>query len=120
MRASPQRIQRRRTKGWRLPPNTVCVSRPAKWSNPFRVGGWFRWEPRGSPRLWSEAGHPGKRGYTLIADKKQAVDWYARLLKIEHRDVSELRGKNLACWCKPGEACHGDLLLLLANPSLAK
>jgi len=30
-------------------------------------------------------------------------------------DLSELRGKNLACWCKPGEACHADVLLALAN-----
>jgi hypothetical protein len=33
----PKRIQRRRTKGWRLPPNTVIVSRPTKWGNPYRA-----------------------------------------------------------------------------------
>ncbi len=27
----------------------------------------------------------------------------------------DLRGKNLACWCKPGEPCHADVLLELAN-----
>lgn len=32
----PERIQLRRTKGWRLPENTVVVSRPSKWGNPFR------------------------------------------------------------------------------------
>lgn len=26
-----------------------------------------------------------------------------------------LRGKNLACWCKPGEPCHADVLLEIAN-----
>ena len=31
----PQRIQRRRTKGWRKPPNTVCIGRPGPWGNPF-------------------------------------------------------------------------------------
>jgi hypothetical protein len=30
--------------------------------------------------------------------------------------ITELRGKNLACWCKPGEPCHADVLLELANP----
>jgi hypothetical protein len=30
--------------------------------------------------------------------------------------LGELRGKNLACWCKPGEPCHADVLLELANP----
>jgi hypothetical protein len=114
MSPPPLRIQRRRSKGWRLPPSTICVTRPGKWSNPFRVGGWFRWEPRGAARLWSEAPHPGETGYTLIADKAQAVAWFARLLNVEHRDIAELRGKNLACWCRPGEPCHADLLLRLA------
>ncbi len=27
----------------------------------------------------------------------------------------ELRGKNLACWCKAGQSCHGDILLEIAN-----
>lgn len=29
----------------------------------------------------------------------------------------ELAGQNLVCYCKPA-ACHGDVLLLLANPEL--
>jgi hypothetical protein len=29
--------------------------------------------------------------------------------------LEELRGKNLACWCKPGAPCHADVLLELAN-----
>lgn len=33
--------------------------------------------------------------------------------------VHELRGKNLACWCRPGEPCHADVLLELANPESA-
>jgi hypothetical protein len=31
----PKRIQRKRTRGWRIPPNTVYVGRPTKWGNPF-------------------------------------------------------------------------------------
>lgn len=27
----------------------------------------------------------------------------------------ELKGKNLACWCKEGEPCHCDILLKIAN-----
>jgi hypothetical protein len=30
--------------------------------------------------------------------------------------LSELRGKDLICWCAP-EACHADVLLELANPA---
>ncbi len=31
-----------------------------------------------------------------------------------------LRGKNLACWCKPGEPCHADVLLALASRPLCE
>jgi hypothetical protein len=34
----PKRIQRRRTKGWRLPEGAVCVTPPGKWRNPFHSG----------------------------------------------------------------------------------
>ena len=34
----PVRTQRRRVKGWRMPPNTVSVTRPGRWGNPFVVG----------------------------------------------------------------------------------
>jgi hypothetical protein len=29
--------------------------------------------------------------------------------------LPELRGKNLACWCKPDQPCHADVLRKLAN-----
>jgi hypothetical protein len=35
-------------------------------------------------------------------------------------DPSELRGKNLACWCKPDQPCHADVLLELANDPALK
>lgn len=34
----PERIQLKRVKGWRLPPNTASVARPTKWGNPFAYG----------------------------------------------------------------------------------
>jgi hypothetical protein len=33
----PERIQRKRTKGWKMPPNTVYVGRGSMWGNPYRV-----------------------------------------------------------------------------------
>ena len=42
------RIQRKRTKGYRLPPNAVYVGRPTKWGNPFVVGtDWMCWAALG-------------------------------------------------------------------------
>lgn len=29
--------------------------------------------------------------------------------------LPKLRGKNLACWCKPDAPCHADVLLELAS-----
>jgi hypothetical protein len=29
--------------------------------------------------------------------------------------IGELRGKNLACWCKLDQPCHADVLLRMAN-----
>ena len=33
----PKRVQLSRSKGWRMPPNTISVARPGGWGNPFRV-----------------------------------------------------------------------------------
>jgi len=32
-----KRIQRKRTKRWKMPKNTIYVGRPSKWGNPFFV-----------------------------------------------------------------------------------
>jgi hypothetical protein len=75
-----------------MPDNTVSVSRPGKWGNPFRVG------------------RDGTAAECLELFK--LLDWPAEVLA-EMR--AELRGRNLACWCKVGDPCHGDVLLRLAN-----
>ena len=36
----PQRIQCRRTRGWRKPEGAVYVGRPSKWGNPFARAGY--------------------------------------------------------------------------------
>jgi hypothetical protein len=107
MAEKPQRITLSRAKGWRMPPNTVKVDRSTKWGNPYREGvtpgnyaSWFRADllaemASATPR---QPGHP----------------WSEHLWRIGQH-VHELRGKNLACWCKPGEPCHADVLLELAN-----
>lgn len=46
---TPQRIQRRRAKGWKAPEGAVYVGRPTIWGNPFgyrdRIGGLVRFQP---------------------------------------------------------------------------
>ena len=37
----PERIQRKRTRGWRMPEGAVYVGRPTKWGNLFKVGEFY-------------------------------------------------------------------------------
>jgi hypothetical protein len=105
---TPQRIQLSRRKGWRMPANAVRVDRATKWGNPWPIG------------------REGPLGRTA-PDAKGAVGLFrAMLADPEMRaaagyptDLTPLRGKDLACWCKPGSVCHADELLEAANESPA-
>ena len=39
----PKRIQRKRTKGWKMPAGAVYVGRPTKWGNPYKIGSEYEW-----------------------------------------------------------------------------
>lgn len=95
---TPVRIQLKRTKGWKMPENTVKVDRSTKWGNPYVVGMW--------------------RNLTA-ADAVEQFRQHAPS-RFTAELLAELRGKNLACWCalpRPGEPdiCHAAVLLYLAN-----
>lgn len=94
-----------------MPENTVSVCRPGKWGNPFRVGD-----------MEFVAGGPARP-----MDAERVVSryrfWLTKDLGARHLRscLPELRGKNLACYCKPGTPCHADVLLDLANePVIAR
>ena len=101
-----ERIQLSRRKGWRLPEGAVNVARPTKWGNPYRAGS--------PPPLW-----PAGKPFTV----EDAVECYRLMLAGGHllnqppgnlivrAAMTELVGKDLACWCPPGAPCHGDVLL---------
>ena len=105
---SPKRIQRQRTKGWRMPEGAVYVGRPSPWGNRWLVD-----EPLGRELLW---------------DAQTVVDLYRSEIESDLRDPdpqiaarrwnilrSELAGRDLACWCPLDQPCHADVLLELAN-----
>lgn len=117
----PVRIQRSRQHKM-ISPNglpIVCVTRPSKFGNPFYgfelelCLAMFRNTVRG---MWDP---------TLLKDKSdEDVHWFYTqhglwLKKVyDHPTLtikSELRGKNIACWCGLSEKCHGDILLRIAN-----
>ena len=122
MTDKPIRIQRRRTKGYKLPPNTVSICRPGPWGNPFKIGHYyFRGDTDPHARLpftWMESYAPDPQ-FTLIRDARQAVEWFKWYISISpslrQRIREELRNKNVACVCRLDSACHGDVLLEIAN-----
>lgn len=93
------RIQMTRKKGgWRKNhPDAVIVARPSKWGNPFKVG---------------QLGVPDR------AAAAAAFDLHFRQIGApfpDGCDITELRGKDLACWCPLDQPCHADVLLKIAN-----
>lgn len=109
-----ERITMQRTKGWRMPPNTRVVTRATIFGNPFSVAD-----------AMEIANVP-------LADAQRfVVDCFANYLRGDRSHwmgpesdaaaetilarLPELRGKNLACFCKPGTPCHADVLLEIAN-----
>lgn len=107
----PVRVQLSRAKGWRMPPNTVKVDRSTRWGNHIVVG-----EERGiGYRPWTA--EDAVEQYRIDIENEARAD---RADGTEPLDLSPLRGKNLACWCKihvngKPVPCHADVLLSLAN-----
>lgn len=114
----PERIQLRRSKGWRKPEGAVVVSRPSRWGNPFKVAdcieaGFAFTEDHarevcvGAFRDWLN-GNRWADGSGTAADARR--DAYLA-------SIPALRGKDLACWCRLDSCCHADVLLEFANRS---
>lgn len=105
----PKRIQRKRTKGWKMPPNTVSVTRPGRFGNPFKAEDAV------------EAGYRDGPGMAVWAFRQWLLgdpdfqDQYLERRTFLRRHLPELRGKNLACFCSLDQPCHADILLELAN-----
>lgn len=111
----PVRIQLKRTKGWKMPPNTVKVDRSTRFGNPFIVG---------QDGDVAECVTKHARWLTgaltdtaiLSSVKQPMASW---LTNMRHPRLGailrELPGKNLACWCALDQPCHADVLLEIAN-----
>lgn len=100
---NPSRVQLSRRKGWRMPPYTISVARPHRWGNPHRIG------------LCPVCGVEHTRAEAVAELRAE----FAGNPTLHAQAQAQLRGKNLACWCKPSEACHADVLLDIANIALS-
>lgn len=110
----PVRLRLSRAKGFRLQAASralnglpaVSVARPGRWGNPYKAGPEINTGGCRIPEITPE------RAVALFRARwEQALrTWPSARTAIE-----ELRGKNLACWCRPDQPCHADVLLELAN-----
>lgn len=135
---APVRIQLSRQKGFNLQAasraanglDAIKVDRTSPFGNHFV----FSKDPFVKPALWDVFSHG-----TIVKScpsKREAIDFAIACHKAEvsatgpHNTrplypvptpaaiAKALRGFNLACWCKPGEPCHADILLEIANAPL--
>jgi len=100
----PHRVQRKRTRGWKMPEDTVYVGRPSVWANPFLSDRTRVHSPK------------------VLQGVMDVYRLHIQHLVEQDPDFLEpLRGKNLACWCPLSNPkwekvyCHADVLLEMAN-----
>jgi hypothetical protein len=121
------RIQRKRTKGWRMPENTVYIGRSGPFGNPFyqRIGRgadeigpayevrlYREWllQPWGSQTWLLKLNATKNPAFATIKVARLAEQSSSILLGLD-----ALRGQQLAHWCPLDQRCHADVLLELAN-----
>jgi hypothetical protein len=76
-----------------MPDGAVYVGRPTRFGNPYRI-----------------SAHRSRAAVLL-----QYESHIMREIASGRLDLSELRGRPLACWCRLDAPCHADILLRLAN-----
>lgn len=104
----PKRIQRKRTKGWRMPEGAIYVGRPTRWGNIVKVGE--------CEMCGLDIDHPGEAHFPYTP--QSAVELFRAVAESNPCigiDVAPLAGHDLACWCPLDQPCHADVLLDLAN-----
>ena len=135
----PIRIQRSRQHK-QISPNGLpitYVGRGSRWGNPFKVvkcaGGKWTVKTDGIDNCKELLSKHCKAVYDTreeaVTDAINCYNFW--LLPYSHKGgsmmefyqsmaqtesvIESLKGKNLSCWCKVGEPCHGDVLLEIAN-----
>lgn len=114
----PKRIQRKRTKGWKMPKGAVYVGRPSCWGNPYKVvreGNVYRIKDANGAYCGLQEFDGCTYDPRLAESAAVGLFWQYIRFSEDAPDVKELRGKDLACWCSLDRPCHADVLLRLAN-----
>lgn len=135
----PVRLQRRRTKGYRLPESAIYVGRPTVFGNPWKVvpappskqvgadytiegpGLFFFWTDEldhahdFAVHLYREWLDQGTRCRALLAAGRAVRERLDKQRRQILGQLGALTGRDLACWCAEDFACHADHLLEFAN-----
>lgn len=136
---SPARIQRKRTKGWRMPEGAIYVGRPTVFGNPFQAykcdccGYWDVRDDNGVTYLvnheyvrqphvkanrstWTTKAQASREAVRLYDE--ELTYWVGGRVNYDaefRAAVETLGGRDLACWCPLDGPCHADVLLEIAN-----
>lgn len=54
-------------------------------------------------------------GLLCIGVDTECVEAQVKFLKYATEHIADLRGRNLACWCREDKPCHADVLMRAAN-----
>jgi len=119
----PVRIQMKREKGFNLQECSkainglpaIRVDRATKWGNPFRPGEEYviADDDTATISVSSDSTEGVVHFYEIAIRDENIRKRYSLPSPEEIR--AELAGRNLACWCKPSQPCHADVLLMIAN-----
>ena len=76
---------------WLKDSNNIYIGRPSKWGNPFRIS------------VENSREEAVKKFESYVLGNPELL-----------KNIAELRGKSLGCWCYP-ELCHGNILKKLVG-----
>ena len=118
--ATPARLQLSRRKGFDLQALSLAtnglaavkVARPGMWGNPYAVRpdlpvGYFVCRGKVESAVKTAKDAVARFENWIVSSNESAKALRSRL--------PEIRGRNLACFCRLDQPCHADTLLHLAN-----
>ena len=112
----PVRIQRKRTSGFSMQQESrringlecVYVGRPTKYGNPYIPNEICFCPMRKEKILCGSQAH-------CVDLFEELVCWQMKEHLLTAEYISDISGKNLACFCPLDQPCHADVLLIIAN-----
>jgi hypothetical protein len=130
----PKRIQRKRTKGWRMPEGAIYVGRPTVFGNPFRpilsacCPNWdviddndvtYLIDHQRAHAMAYRTGRSEAAAHAVELFESDLTYWMGGGRMAYDSDLATaiegLKGSDLACWCPLDQPCHADVLLEVAN-----